>query len=156
MKIGFSPRREHENQGFEGLEHNNNSTQNRCKNKGIKTVGTRCKKHQFGDGFGKGFGRVWGGGWRPLSAFWATFDVILWCLNLECAWEGLLEASGLISGGVWEGFGMALGGVWECFGRDFRGFWVILGSSGLACLGCFGCLRFCAGAPCCLLLPCWS
>ena len=59
------------------------------------------------DRFGEGFGRVRGGLWSLLSAFWATFDVILWCLNLECAWEGLLEASGLVSGG--------LGGVWEGF-----------------------------------------
>ena len=83
------------------------------------------------DGFGEGFGRVLGGVWRPLGAFWATFYVILWCLNLECAWEGLSEASGLVSGGIWEGLKAALGGVWECFGRDFKGFWVILGCSGL-------------------------
>ena len=61
MKIGFSPRREHENQGFEGFEHNKKSTQNRCKNKGKKQMVTRCKKHQFWDGFEEGFGRVWEG-----------------------------------------------------------------------------------------------
>ena len=61
------------------------------------------------DGFGEGFERAWGGVWRLLSAFWATLDVILRCLSLECGWEGLLEASGLVSGGVWEGFGRGLG-----------------------------------------------
>ena len=76
-------------------------------------------------------GRAWGGVWRLLSAFWAAFDVILRCLSLACGWEGLSEASGLVSGGVWEGLRAALGGVWECFGRDLGGFWVILGCSGL-------------------------
>ena len=70
--------------------------------------------------FRMGLGRVWGGVWRLLSAFWATLDVILRCLSLECGWEGLLEASGLVSGGVgrdsgrlWEGFGNVLGGILE-------------------------------------------
>ena len=73
------------------------------------------RQHLFTDfelvwgGFGQGLGRVWVGVWRVLGAFWATLDVILRCLSLECGWEGLLEASGLVSGGVWEGFGRGLG-----------------------------------------------
>ena len=97
-------------------------------------------------------------------------------------WEGFRNSWGLLRapfimlvlgmvfkralGGFWarfwfdfRGFGMDFGRVWEGFGRDFRGFWLILGYSGLFwILGTrmADLRKILAGAPCCLLLLCWS
>ena len=70
--------------------------------------------------FWEGLGRVWGRFWEGVGGFLAPlgklFSVIFGCLDLECALEGLLETSGLVSGGVREDFGRGLGGFWVGFG----------------------------------------